>query len=190
MKNSLLTESSITSWISINLHTITFNMKRNIKTIAELLRYELENLYCSEKKLVTHLNELKEQAASENIKTTIVNYSESSDPKRLKVDRVFSYLNCEPVSHKTEVLDALLSETREKLHSLENEQLRDLLVITSLQRINDYKISAYKAAMIYAIELGLETAEDLLKTILNWELGTEKELIRLALQEFNWRKNE
>lgn len=159
-------------------------MKTSINTWEEALIMEMENLYCSEKKVSAGLNKLSEAIHSEKLHSILSRYAETAENKRLKIDRIFSYLNHEPNACHTSVIDEIINETLSRIKFAEDSKFQDLILITCLQRINAYANCAYGASLRYAIELELDTVADLLEVMIGWQLTFERELMQIADSEF------
>ncbi|HEY5750731.1 MAG TPA: DUF892 family protein [Chryseolinea sp.] len=160
-------------------------MKHNINTLEEALVLELESLYQAEAKLREGLSKLTTIIQSAKLQDILKRYLESCDHKRTKVDRVFSYLNREPRSCQTHVMDELISELYDRLKFAQEPEMQNYMLVSELLRINQYKASAYEASLHYAETLGLETPADLLQMIVHWENNNERELQELFFHELN-----
>ncbi len=63
--------------------------------------------------------------------------------------------------------------------------MRDILNVSCVQNINAYKISVYRTAYLFPVDIELDSVTDLLQQILESELETETLLTTLAIEEFN-----
>ncbi len=63
--------------------------------------------------------------------------------------------------------------------------LKDILMISCTQNICSFKVSSYKTAYLFAVELELDIAADIIQQILGWEVKTGNKLAMLAITEFN-----
>jgi ferritin-like metal-binding protein YciE len=161
-------------------------MKYNINTLEEALVVELETLYQAEGKLKEGLSKMITIIHSAKLRDVLKRYLESCDPKRTKVDRVFSYLNREPRSCHTHVVDELVNELYNRIRFAQDPVVLDHVFVSELLRISQYKASAYEASLNYVETLGLETPAALLETIVHWEKNNERELLELFFHE--WRE--
>lgn len=160
-------------------------MKKSINTFEEALILEMENLYCSEQKLREGLTKLSRAIHSEKLHNMITAYSESSEDKRLQIDRIFSILCHEPKVCHTSVIDEIINEAYARLKFAQDPKFQDLLLITCLQRINAYKICAYQTSVRYAEALELDTPVALLEMIVSGEQKIRKELVQAGSIELN-----
>jgi len=95
---------------------------------------------------------------------------------------MFSYLSQEPGSRKNEVMGKLLEETQYRAKCPASCTISNVLLISAFRHIIQYKISAYKTALMHALELELENVADFLHQILEWERKTDKALMNLELK--------
>ena len=91
----------------------------------------------------------------------------------------------EPARHKNEVVVKMMDETHHLLSYASSPHLKDILMIGCIQNINAYKTAGYRNAFLFAVELELDTAADLVQQMLDWELATGKRLSALSIHEFN-----
>lgn len=160
-------------------------MKTIIHTLQDALAFSLQGLLYTEKKVKEEFRSCSHQISSEALKVEIRNYIDTERSKLLKLDRIFNYLMQEPMPRKNEIINRLIDETHQLLSYANTPHLKDILMISCIMNINAYKISSYRTAYLFSIELELDTASDLLQQILEWELETGKSLGNLAIEEFN-----
>ena len=159
-------------------------MKKAIEKLEDVLSLELQSLYGGEKILKEEIQTILAFTVSETLKSVLTKYAESCDHKRLKLDRMFSYLMEEPSSNANIVISKLLEETLLRVKHTIPDKIKCLTLISGFQLINQYKITAYKTALMYSLELELDTVSDLLQQIIEWERKTEKALAELSNKEF------
>jgi ferritin-like metal-binding protein YciE len=160
-------------------------MKSKIKTLNDALTFLLQRLCFTEIRLIEEFGSCSNQVTSLALKREIDNYTSSSKDKVLKLERAFNYLLEEPMTRTNDVINDLIKETKEVLAATASTHLKDVLSIGCVQNINAYKISGYRHAYMFAVELELDTVSDLLQQILDWEIETSKIFSRLSIEEFN-----
>lgn len=153
-------------------------MNRNIINLQETLCFDLENLYCAEKKVKEKLGRITNVADFEKLRDLLSEYAEASEIHRSMIDRVFSYLNHEPMKCDTGVMDELINETFNHLRYAPQPILQDVLIAGCFQRIIAYKAAMYSSLLSYTEHLELTTPSKLLDTILREERDFS---IRLSL---------
>lgn len=159
-------------------------MEKSIKTLQHALTLDLQQLYNGETQLRESISAVLHQIRSEPLKTILVQYCESSNHKRLTIDRMLSYLSSGPGTNVNEIIDKLMGELQNKVLCC-SEDILDLLIIPVLQQICYYKISAYRSAMTIAMELEFEEVAELIQQIIEWERTTDRSLMELAYREFS-----
>jgi ferritin-like metal-binding protein YciE len=160
-------------------------MKTKLTTLQEALAFQLQGLSYAEAKVKEEFNACRHHVTSGKLKSEIKKYTESADSKLLKLERMFNYLMQEPLTRKNDVINSLVDETHQLLSATSSSHLKDILMISCMQSISAYKISCYKTAYLFAVELELDTVSDLLQHILEWEIETGKALAIMAIEEFN-----
>lgn len=161
---------------------------KTINTLEDALIMELENLYCGEEKLKKSFERIDKIIHSEALRGIIRRYAESCDNKKLKIDRVFSYLHHEPHLCTAHVIDELIDEYFQRLKFAQDPDVQEQILINCIERINVYKTCAYEASLRYAEELELDVAADLISTIIHWEKEIKRELLDLSIHSFNMKE--
>ncbi len=159
-------------------------MKNKVKTIEDVFINHLQQLFYTETMIKNELSQAL-QPCCPRLREEILEYTESSDNKLLKLERIFNYLMREPSSKKTLAVADLIEETSESLDPATPSHIGDIVLINTLRSINACKIAYYKTAYLYAVELELDTPADLLHQILKWEVECSKTLAKLAVEHFN-----
>ena len=160
-------------------------MKTKITSLNDALAFLLQGLYFTETKLKNEFPSFCSEITSRKIRSEIENYTGSADDKMLKLEKVFSYLMVEPLSRKNDVINGLMNEMHQIISSTASTHLRDILAIDCLQNVNAYKIAGYRSAYMFAVEMELGTATELLQQILEWEIDSSKSFSELEIEEFN-----
>ena len=158
---------------------------KTINTLEDALAFELDNLYCSERRLKDQRHKLEKALQSQKLRDTLYRYIESCDDKRLKIERALSYLQREPKQCHASVIDELIQESVDRLKFAQDAQVQERMLINCIERIVNYKTCAYEASLRYAEELDLDIAADHLLMIIQWERKMKEELVELSSHEFN-----
>ena len=160
-------------------------MKTTITSLQDALAFQLQGLHYAETKVGQEFQSCSHHLTSSRLKTEIGRYMDSSKDKILKLERIFNYLMQESVSRKNAVVNEMLHETEQMLSIADSSHLKDILMISCIQNICAYKVSSYKTAYLFSVELELDIVADLLQHILEWEIETANVLGILAVEEFN-----
>jgi len=160
-------------------------MKNKICNIQQALTHQLKEMYDGEKKIHKNLAFCVERVVSPLLKQEITGYIGKTNDQITKLERIFNYLMEEPYGSVNDVMFELIMHTQNVLRCTEQEPIRDVLLITSVQAICQYKISGYTAALALALELDLEKPAELLQEIISWERETTNNLAALARFELH-----
>ncbi|WP_160118568.1 YciE/YciF ferroxidase family protein [Chryseotalea sanaruensis] len=160
-------------------------MKNKISTLQDALAYQLQGLFFAEDEIRNELTTCIQQIRSIEVRNEIDHYVKTANEKLQKLERIFTYLMQESNPRKNDVVSKMIHETHHLLKLTSSAHLKDILMISCVQNINSYKTASYKSAYLFAVELELDTAIDLIQQILEWELATGKRLALLSIHEFN-----
>ena len=160
-------------------------METKINSLNDGLAFLLQGLYFTERKLAYKFTTCCSQVSSTKLTNLIRSYTDTSQDKMTKIERIFSYLMTEPMSRTNNVVNALMEETYQMVDSANSFYMKDILTIACVQNINAYKIAGYRSAYLFAAELELDTATDLIHQILESERETRRLLNELSIEEFN-----
>jgi ferritin-like metal-binding protein YciE len=160
---------------------------KKVNRLEDALVIQANDMYQAERRLLEvipkHLEEINEQS----LKSELLAYHRAANDKILKLERIFSYLMIEPNEKKNLVIDSLISKTHQLLELAANRAMRDVLMVACIRTINHYKIAGYETARAFAEELELDTPEQLLNEIINWEQTSERTFSKIATQQINLR---
>lgn len=160
-------------------------MKNRICNIQQALSHQLKEMYDGEKKLNKNLSFCTERVVSPLLKEEMIRYVGRTHDVTTKLERIFNYLMDEPYGSVNDVMFELITHTHNVLRCTDHEPIRDVLLITSVQAICQYKLSGYTAALALALELDLEKPAELLQEIIMWERETTNTLAELARHELH-----
>lgn len=160
-------------------------MKNKICNIQQALTHQLKEMYDGEKKIQKNLAFCTQQVVSPMLKQEMIRYIGNTSDQITKLERIFNYLMDEPYGSVNDVMFELITHTQNVLRCTGQEPIRDVLLITSVQTICQYKISGYTAALALALELDLEKPAELLQEIITWEREATNILAELARLELH-----
>jgi ferritin-like metal-binding protein YciE len=158
---------------------------KTINTLQDALAYQLQGMLYAERKVRDEFETCQRQISSEEVSAEIHRYVGNADSNLQKLDRIFNYLMQEPIARKNDVILKMIEETHQLLGYTFSPHLKDILMVGCIQNINAYKSASYKSAYLFAVELEMDTAADLIQQILEWEMETAKVIASLSIHEFN-----
>ncbi|HLT81576.1 MAG TPA: DUF892 family protein [Cyclobacteriaceae bacterium] len=154
----------------------------SLTNLTDALIFLLKGLYDAERKLQKAIPPCADGIQAEPVKRVVDNYYESSGNKILKLERVFNYLMTEPHGRSHDVMEKMIAHTNQILRYAANDRMRDVILLTCIQNINYYKIAAYRNALLFSVEIGLDNVSDLLTDILEWETEASREFAEAGLK--------
>ncbi len=159
--------------------------KPSLNNLNEVLTYILEGMYDAEKQIQEVIPEWSQHTNTTSIKNQVKRYAENTRDKRTKLKRVFSYLLTGPFKRKNGVVKKMLKEWSVVSGMTESKPLADVLFISFLMGLIEFKKTKYFSARNIALQLNLQTVADLLDEIVVWEKETANALTKIALAETN-----
>lgn len=153
---------------------------RTIKNLSDALAELLRGLFDGERALEKAIEECSMKAASHTLRKKLENHAQGTCDKILKLERVFNYLLTSPTGKRNYVVRKMINETRMLMRATSDDSIRDIMLVSCLQSISNYKISGYQTALALALDEDLGNVADLLQEILEEEIETEFELNRIC----------
>ena len=154
-----------------------------ICTLNDALALQLSSMLDAEYILLAEVNRLTPYTQYRPLEKAVRLYSEQSADKINKIERIFNYLMTEPVRTPNIVVGRMAEETLNVMKHCTSARLRDVMLTSAFQTINQYKFAVYHSAQVIALELEVETVSDLLTEIVEWERDSAKNFNELALDE-------
>ena len=116
-------------------------------------------------------------AKSDNLKQEIIEYIQSCQYKIVNLERIFREISAEFHPGNGRILRSIIEESRELINSATQEHLKDAVLLTAIQTINNYKIGRYRTSWALAHHLQLTKVLSELATIQAME-ETTREILR------------
>lgn len=158
----------------------------NLDSLKKLYVHELKDLYSAENQLLETVPTLIEAAGDEELTTSLENQLDRTKTQIQRLEKIFGTLDFSPRGHRCRGMEGLITETREVLSDVEDQEVRDAAVAAMVQRLAHYQIAGYGTARAYAEKLGQYEAADLLRESLDEEGAADREMSRLAERRLNF----
>ena len=158
----------------------------NIDSFRKLYVHELKDLWSAEKQTLDVLAEAVEAATDEELKAAIENHLSETHGHIGRLETIFENLDFEPGGQRCEGMAGLLKEVQGAFGSEIDEQIRDAMLISSLQRVEHYELAGYGVARTFAAKLGDNEAAELLRATLEEEGKADRMLTELAERRINF----
>lgn len=161
----------------------------NIVMLHHLLDYDSCRLVSAEVQLKNSLSGWINQAGSMQIKSALMEYLNITQQNLKKIKDFLEDQNIAELSLSNPVMRTFIDEANEKLLNCSYAEIRDICLLTNIQTINQFKISAYKNAMKFAEALEMERAANFFYEMEESERSIDHMLSKLAKYEINNRFN-
>ena len=156
-----------------------------ISSMQELFIEELRDMYHAEKQLARALPKLAKAANSEQLRTAFEEHTEQTKGQIERLQQVFESIGSPARAKRCEAMEGLVEEAQEMLDEDISDELLDVALIASAQKVEHYEIAGYGTLRTLAQQLGHNEAAKLLEETLNEEKQTDELLNKIALGEVN-----
>lgn len=151
------------------------------KDLKDLLIEELHDLLSSEEQIVEALPEVVKASESADLREAFDSHLKETKGQVQRLHKAFQLLEVEKKEKHCKAMKGLIQECKEVLTDFKTKSaVRDAALISKVQRIEHYEISAYGTVRTFAKELGLKEVAHLLQATLNEEGHADRKLTRIA----------
>lgn len=153
----------------------------NVKSLRELFEIELRYAYDCEQKLIEKgIPSMIENANSMELRDALQSHLRETQRQVARLERVFSSVRIEPSTKSNDVLDKLMSASKDSVSNIEVSPLRDAALIANGNQIEHYEIALYGSLAAFARSLDLQTAASLLEETLAEEKNADAKLTQIG----------
>lgn len=156
-----------------------------VKSLNDLFVEELRDMYHAEKQLARALPKMAKAASSEKLRDAFVTHTEQTKGQIERLQDVFESIGSPARAKRCEAMEGLIEEAQEMLEEDISDQLLDVALIASAQKVEHYEIAGYGTLRTLAQQLGYSEAAALLEQTLNEEKQTDELLNEIALNDVN-----
>ncbi|HVV91982.1 MAG TPA: ferritin-like domain-containing protein [Hyphomicrobiales bacterium] len=160
---------------------------KDVKSMKDLFRLQLQDIYYAEQQIAKNLPEMAEKASDPALKAA---FRKHLDETRTHVDRleqVFGAIGEEASGTDCEAIDGILKEAKHVVGNIADREVCDAAMLASAQAVEHYEITRYGTLIAWAKELGLSSAVSPLEKTLGEEKATDKALTDIAESRLNRR---
>ena len=133
-----------------------------MQMLHDLLEKQLRNLYAAETLILERLPEILNHASDKGLKDIINAIIEVTDQQRSRLKKIGDYLNFKVTVRDGKIIKGLLEEMKELFEEFSEGNLLDIAIISQLQHIQHFQISAYESTLLYTKTLLLEEISSIL----------------------------
>jgi ferritin-like metal-binding protein YciE len=160
---------------------------KDIKTMKDLFREQLRDIYYAEQQIVKNLPEMAEKASDPALKAGFQKHLDETRGHVQRLEQVFGTLGEEVQGTDCEAIDGILKEAHHVVSNIADKNVRDAAMLAAAQAVEHYEISRYGTLIAWAKELGLSTAVSPHEKTLGEEKATDKALTDIAESRLNRR---
>lgn len=156
-----------------------------IRSMEDVLMEELRDIYSAERLALRSYPRIRKGLRTRTLQEAVDRHTEQTRGQIDRLTRVFEIMGAKARGKTSHSMQGLLDEAEEHLGASASPELREVLIVADLQKIEHYEIAAYGAAKAHAEALGLRDAIKLLDETLNEERETDSLLNRIAAKDVN-----
>lgn len=160
-------------------------MAKLARSLQDLFRETLKDIYYAEKKILTSLPKMAQAARSPDLRAAFEHHERETEGQVERLEQVFALIE-EPAKGKTcDAINGIIDEGKEIMKEFKGSPALDAGLLAAAQAVEHYEISRYGTLKTWADELGLAKAVDLLDETLQEEKKTDEALTQLARTAVN-----
>ena len=150
------------------------------KGLEDLFLDSLKDIYYAEKKITKALPKMAKAAESEELTAGFKRHLAETEVQVERLEQVFALLG-KPARGKTcPAIDGILKEGEEIMEEYKGAPALDAGLIASAQAVEHYEIARYGTLVVWAEQMGMTDAVELLKATLGEEEATDEALSALG----------
>lgn len=136
------------------------------KIMLDLFEMNLQNLYNSEALILKSLSKMLEHVTDEELREIIKFYDEETLIQKQRLEEISTYLKIKVDIQDGKIIRALIEDIEWLYEEFQKGLLMDVGIVSKLQHIQHFQISAYETALLYAQHLEItHVAKILNKTL-------------------------
>ena len=150
--------------------------------LRELYTTGLQRQLSSEKQIVEGLQEMIEKSTSQQLAAAFRQHLGESKEHVSRLERILNENTGETSDSKCKITSALISGAQSDISSAKDEQIRDVVLISSGNQIEHHEMAMYGTLRNWAMILGEQKHAELLEKTLEEEKSADKILTKLSEQ--------
>jgi ferritin-like metal-binding protein YciE len=158
---------------------------KDIKTLEDLYKHGLHDLYYAEKQILQALPSLIENATNAVLKRDLQQHLGETEGQVARLEQVFSLHHEEPSGEKCPAIDGIIKEGDALMGEVADKDVLNVGIIAAAQAVEHYEITRYGALIAWAKELGLHKDAAILVRNLAEEKAADRKLTALAEKRVN-----
>jgi ferritin-like metal-binding protein YciE len=155
-------------------------MAKEPKKLDELFHDTLKDIYFAEKKILTTLPKMTKAAQDDDLKAAFEKHRAETEGHVERLEKVFAMIEEKPQGKTCAAIVGITDEGAEIMEEYEGSPALDAGLVAAAQAVEHYEISRYGTLRMWAEELGLDEAVELLEATLDEEKAADEALTQLA----------
>lgn len=155
-------------------------MAEKMNTVDELFVHELQDLYSAEEQLVQALTKMASAADTPELRSGFARHLEQTRHHLRRVEQALNEIGEKPDGTVCQGIAGLIAEGESLMTATSFGPVLDTALMDAARKVEHYEITAYRAAIAKAHELGFSEAAALLEMNLQEEELTDYRLQQLA----------
>ena len=158
---------------------------KDIKTMDDLFRHTLQDIYYAENKIVKSLPDMIENATDAQLKSVLKAHLAETQGHVQRLEQVFQMLGQKAKSVDCPAIDGIIEEAENVTGEVADKDVLDAAIIAAAQTVEHYEITRYGSLIAWAKRLGRSDVAKVLEQTLNEEKAADKKLTTIAESKVN-----
>jgi ferritin-like metal-binding protein YciE len=167
--------------------TMAASKKASTKVLEDLFLDGLKDLYYAERKIRQALPKMAKAAQTKELAAAFEKHLAETEAQVGRLQRVFELLGESARGKTCPAIDGILKEGEEIMQDCKGAPALDAGLVAAAQAVEHYEIARYGTLVVWAEQLGIPEAAELLKVTLNEEEVTDEALSALGQGGVNER---
>jgi ferritin-like metal-binding protein YciE len=149
-------------------------------SLRALFLNELRDLYDGEIWLTKVLPDLARGVHSQELRATVNQHLKETQEQLNRIEKIFAQLGENPKGKRCKGMQSLVMECRYAMGEDLEDEVRDVSLISEMQRVKHYEVATYRNAVVFANLLRDDESAALLGLTLREQEEANLNLVRLA----------
>lgn len=170
---------------------------KHIHNLLDLFIHKIEKLYAAEQQIESMMPQIIGKVQHGSLKNALTHHANLTREQKQRLETIPSLIKDKNLvscisetphvlnSNPNKAIQGIVEEAEELLSADISKEVIDAALISIVQKIEHYEISAYGTALAYARQLHLHKVESLLQESLNEEYDADDLLTALATAALN-----
>jgi ferritin-like metal-binding protein YciE len=156
-----------------------------MKTLDDLIKHFLQDIYYAERQLLKALPKMAKNAQAPALKEAFTAHREETVHQIERLEQVFEHLGLRAKAVPCEAIKGLIEEAEEVIEGTDAGVVLDAGLAACGQAVEHYEMARYGALIAWSQAAGHKDVVALLQATLNEEKKADKLLNDLAVKEIN-----